>query len=155
MEKLKVSKSWKVRRHISAGTIIYRKTRKEIEILLLYRKNSETWHLPKGTVERDQSLAETALRETKEETGFDVKLNGYIGKLESLIEREEKIIPKDTHYYLAEVIPGTVTRVDKEHDGATFVTLEKALVVLNFDTIAEKEYEIVRLATKQLQTFLV
>ena len=78
MEKLKVSKSWKVRRHISAGTIIYRKTRKEIEILLLYRKNSETWHLPKGTVERDQSLAETALRETKEENRFDVKLNFYI-----------------------------------------------------------------------------
>lgn len=151
MEKLKVGTMQKLRRHISAGTVIYRKNSNgEKEILLLYRNNSETWHLPKGIIKNDDSLAETALRETKEETGLDVKLKGYLGKIDSIASFGEKFFPKETHYFLAEVLGGSTDKMDKEHDKAEFIRISHAISRLDFDTIQEKEGAIVRTALEKL-----
>ncbi len=51
----------------------------ENKILLTQREDFETWILPSGGVEEGESLAQAALRETKEETGLDVELTRLVG----------------------------------------------------------------------------
>ena len=49
------------------------------KILLTKREDFEVWCLPSGGVEDGESLAEAAIRETKEETGVDVELTRLVG----------------------------------------------------------------------------
>jgi 8-oxo-dGTP pyrophosphatase MutT (NUDIX family) len=49
------------------------------KILLTQRDDFETWILPGGGVEEGESVAQAAIRETKEETGLDVELTGLVG----------------------------------------------------------------------------
>lgn len=51
----------------------------EGKILLTKREDFETWILPSGGVEDGESIAQAAIRETKEETGLDVELTGLVG----------------------------------------------------------------------------
>lgn len=51
----------------------------EGRILLTLRTDFEVWCLPGGTVEPDESLAQAAIREAREEVGFDVKLKSLVG----------------------------------------------------------------------------
>jgi len=51
----------------------------EGRILLTKRDDFEVWCLPGGGVEDGESMAEAAIRETKEEAGIDVKLTRLVG----------------------------------------------------------------------------
>ena len=51
----------------------------ERQILLTKREDFEVWCLPSGGIEEGESVAQAAIRETKEETGIDVKLESLVG----------------------------------------------------------------------------
>ncbi len=51
----------------------------EGKILLTQREDFETWILPGGGVEEEESLAQAAIRETKEETGLNIELTSLVG----------------------------------------------------------------------------
>jgi ADP-ribose pyrophosphatase YjhB (NUDIX family) len=51
----------------------------EGKILLTRRDDFEVWCLPGGGVEEGESMAEAAIRETKEETGIDAELTRLVG----------------------------------------------------------------------------
>ena len=51
----------------------------EGQILLTKREDFEVWCLPSGGVEAGESVAQAAVRETKEETGIDVELIHMVG----------------------------------------------------------------------------
>ncbi|WP_242334626.1 MULTISPECIES: bis(5'-nucleosyl)-tetraphosphatase [Limosilactobacillus] len=54
---------------ITSGAVVYRKNNGEIEYLLLESQNKgHFWGFPKGHVEGNEALEETAKREIKEET---------------------------------------------------------------------------------------
>ena len=63
----------------SAGLLMFRRTRSEIEVFLVHpggpywaKKNEGSWTLPKGVFETGESPLQAAQREFREETGFDV-----------------------------------------------------------------------------------
>jgi len=48
-------------------------------ILLQRRRDNGMWALPGGAMNIGESLPECAVRETREETGFDVEITGIVG----------------------------------------------------------------------------
>jgi ADP-ribose pyrophosphatase YjhB (NUDIX family) len=48
-------------------------------ILLQRRADSGNWALPGGGMDMEESLADSVIREVKEETGFDVEVTGLLG----------------------------------------------------------------------------
>lgn len=60
----------------SASTIVLDEAGK---ILLQRRSDTGVWALPGGAMEIGETIGETAIRETKEETGLDVELEYIVG----------------------------------------------------------------------------
>ena len=72
-----------VRYEKSCGTVVFRKARGKYAVLLIKNKYTDFWSYPKGHVEAGENEYQTAIRETKEETGIDVKIeNGF--RMESI-----------------------------------------------------------------------
>ena len=51
----------------------------EEKVLLTKRDDFHIWCLPSGGVEDGETVVEAAIRETKEETGIDVKITRMVG----------------------------------------------------------------------------
>ncbi|RHW25826.1 NUDIX domain-containing protein [Nocardioides immobilis] len=48
-------------------------------VLLIHKTDNDLWALPGGGHEIGESIAETVVREVKEETGYDVEVTGITG----------------------------------------------------------------------------
>ncbi|MDJ1369966.1 NUDIX hydrolase [Gulosibacter molinativorax] len=84
----------------AAGALVWRQDGDEIETLVIHRSFHGDYSLPKGKVDDDETLPETAAREVWEETGFRVALGVPL----SLVEYElPGGRPKEVHYWACEV----------------------------------------------------
>ena len=82
----------------AGGGIITRKHKGRLEVLLIHRRG--VWDLPKGKLDTEETIAECALREVKEEVGtsnihlvraLDLTVHGY--------PERKKFRIKTTHWY--------------------------------------------------------
>jgi ADP-ribose pyrophosphatase YjhB (NUDIX family) len=48
-------------------------------LLMIRRSDNENWALPGGAMDCGESIAQAAVRETKEETGIDCEVTGLVG----------------------------------------------------------------------------
>jgi len=68
------------------------------EILFIYRKGR--WDLPKGKVDKGESLEEAAIREVEEETGAKhLEVKHYIDTTYHILKRNGKYKLKETYWY--------------------------------------------------------
>jgi len=58
---------------------------KDKEKILVVLNGNNTWSLPGGGVEKGETLEQAAIRETKEETGYDIKVDGIVSLNEAFI----------------------------------------------------------------------
>ena len=74
--------------HIAAGVVI----KKDGKYLLVQENHPNPdiygkWNLPSGRVEKGQTIEETVIRETKEETGYGVELVRKLGIFHEIAEK--------------------------------------------------------------------
>lgn len=90
---------------------------------LLVQENQESarglWNLPAGHVDKGESLEEAALRETKEETGFDVRLIAHLALYHEAASKSVK------HVYSAEVTGGELKPQEGEILQVKWLTFEE------------------------------
>jgi len=124
-------------KEVSVGAIVYRRTKKVIFYLLLYRKAhgpyKEAWGFPRGLIEKGETEEDTAKREIKEETGLtDLEFKkGFRKKIHFFYKREGQMISKDVIYLLAETKSEKV-KLSYEHDDFAWLTFDEALKKLTF-----------------------
>jgi ADP-ribose pyrophosphatase YjhB (NUDIX family) len=54
-------------------------TDREGRLLMVHRTDNDLWSIPGGAMDLGESIADAAVRETKEETGLDVEVTGIVG----------------------------------------------------------------------------
>lgn len=79
----------------AAGGLIQNENK---EVLFMFRRKK--WDLPKGKLDRGETLEQCALREVKEETGLKtVRLNGALLVTYHTYDENGKHFLKETHWY--------------------------------------------------------
>ena len=87
---------------LAAGVILVPSRLRDLLLLLL--RSVDRWCLPKGHFDPGESLPETALRETGEETGLrDVQLDKEVGEVSFRFyrDRDRRNVHKSVVYFLA------------------------------------------------------
>lgn len=75
----------------SCGAITWRVREGRLEILLIKQfEHRETWGIPKGHINREESLEGCALREVLEETGVFVSLGDRLSDCHAHMKKEDK-----------------------------------------------------------------
>ena len=124
----------------TAGIILFRRIppRNVIEYLLMQASKKHHWTPPKGHVDPGESDFETALRETKEETGFDEKAFRVIPDFMCELNYKKTIggikRPKVVTYWAAETIdPNSKVTMSSEHQDFKWLPLKEAIELSGFD----------------------
>lgn len=121
-------------RATSAGGVVYRRDGDRLEVVLLHRRAPALWALPKGTPSAGETLEETALRETREETGLEVEIEAPIQSISYFFVRSRVRFHKTVHFYLMRAAGGDTASHDAEFDEAAWFQLEEALELLSYPT---------------------
>lgn len=116
----------------TAGTLLYRQVAGNVEVLLVHPSGNYNrrapWSIPKGVPEGDESLEETARRETCEETGMTA------GELFSLGFSDYRSRRKRVHCFAGPASDALEPRCASwEVDRAEFVVLDQARELLHPD----------------------
>ena len=101
-------------REPTAGGVIYRRNKSgEVEILLIQDAKNR-WTIPKGHIEPGETAQQTAKREIGEEAGLkDVKVIGWLGKINFRYRRIDKLVLMTTQVYLVKAL-GDTNAIQKE-----------------------------------------
>jgi 8-oxo-dGTP pyrophosphatase MutT (NUDIX family) len=119
-------------KEISSGAVIFKRDG-EIKYLLLHYESGH-WDFPRGGIEAGESEEETAVRETKEETGISdlIFLPGFREKIFWFYKKEGKTIYKEAIFRLAETKTADV-KISFEHIGFEWLPYKEALEQLTYD----------------------
>ncbi len=129
----------------SCGALVYRKTKSQIELLLIKNRYGGHWSFPKGHVEGEETEIQTALREVKEETGLDIQLQeGFRQAVEYFPEPN---IKKQVVYFLGEAQGGKVKMQEEEISRIIWTEIHKAYHMVTF----KNDKNLISMAGKRLQ----
>ena len=100
----------------------------ENRILLQRRSDSGNWALPGGTMDIGETFTESAIREVKEETGFDVRIDRIIGIYSDpghVFAYSDGEVRQEFNICLAATIVGGGLAVSKESTDVRFAAFDE------------------------------
>ena len=95
------------------------------------------WALPKGTPDSGETLEETAIRETREESGLEVEIEEPITSISYFFVHGRTRYHKTVHFFLMRPTGGRVADHDHEFDEVRWVQLGEALELMTHATERE------------------
>jgi 8-oxo-dGTP pyrophosphatase MutT (NUDIX family) len=135
-------------RATSAGGVVHRTVDGRLEVVLVHRRSPVLWALPKGTPDSGETIEETALRETREETGLEVEIERPLLSIRYFFVRGSTRFHKTVHFFLMRPVGGRTEAHDAEFDEARWVDVAEALALMNHAT----ERSVVEQAAAVLRT---
>lgn len=124
---------------VSSGGVIYRATPDGgAEVALIAytgRGGGRVWCLPKGGVEPNESLEETARREVLEETGLSGDVEAKLGTIQYwYYGRQERVrYHKSVHFFLLRFREGRTEDHDREAEEVRWFPLGDAVEALTYE----------------------
>ena len=117
----------------SAGIVLFRKEEAKKLFLLLHYPSGH-WDFVKGKMEKGETIHETAIRETREETGIIHII--FVENFEEWIEYNFKykgeLVQKKVVFFLAETKTKEI-QISHEHIGYTWVDYNSSMEKTTFD----------------------
>jgi len=129
----------------SAGIVLFRRENEKILFLLLHYPSGH-WDFVKGKMENGEIPHETAIRETKEETGIsDVQfVEGFEEWIRYNFQFEGQLVDKKVVFFLGETKTLNV-EISHEHLNFTWMDYVTAMEKTTFDnakTVLSKAYSL-------------
>ena len=121
-------------RATSAGGVVHRIADGHVEVIVVHRRSPPLWALPKGTPDAGETIEETALRETREETGLAVEIVGELSSIRYFFVRGRTRFHKTVHFFLMRAIGGRIEDHDTEFDEVRWAPIDEALAILTHAT---------------------
>ncbi len=117
----------------SAGIVIFRKEDSKNLFLLLHYPSGH-WDFVKGKMEKDETTHQTAIRETKEETGItDISfVENFEEWIEYNFQYQGELIHKKVVFFLGETKTKEV-KISHEHQNSTWMDYNTAMEKTTFD----------------------
>ncbi len=121
-----------VRHEVSAGGLVYRRAKDGLYFVLIRPRGANTWALPKGHVEKDESSKEAAMREVREETGLEVACVEPLGDVSYIFSWRDQPggslvrIFKRVHFFTMEHAGGDPSPQVAEIDEVAWFPAEEA-----------------------------
>jgi len=122
-----------MREQKSAGIVLFRNASNKNEFLLLNYPQGH-WDFVKGKVEQDETPHETALRETKEETGIsDIEfIDGFEEYVDDDFRFKKENIHKKVIFFLAKTNEKNI-KLSHEHNDYLWLEYNNALKKTTFE----------------------
>ena len=117
----------------SAGAILFRNTRGRREYLLLKSRPGD-WEFPKGGVEGNEELQQTAIREVTEEAGIEEfrLIDGFREDYDYVFEANGDRIHKTVHLFIAKSFEASA-EISSEHRDLQWRDYEQAINTITQD----------------------
>lgn len=100
----------------------------EGRLLLQRRVDNGLWSMPGGVMEMTESLPEAAVREVREETGYEVEVTGLVGTYTDarhvIAYSDGEVRRQFNVCFRAKVVGGTLSLSDESHEVRWFAPCE-------------------------------
>ena len=117
----------------SAGIVLFRKEKSKKLFLLLHYPSGH-WDFVKGKMEKGESTHETAIRETREETGITdiIFTENFEEWIEYNFKYKGELVQKKVVFFLAETKTKEI-KISHEHSGYTWTDYNSSMEKTTFD----------------------
>lgn len=143
----------------SAGAFIY-KMEKGKPFILFLKNGKNNMDMPKGHIEKGESVEQGALREIREESGINAKFLPYFRESTKyfFVEKKAKIL-KRVYFFIAKS-EGDAVKISEEHLGYRWMDKENAIAETKFKNMKKmlpkvydyiEKYELVAQLNKEYQ----